>query len=215
MQMEKILNLDYHEDRWVDGNWSEQDLIKFEDDIISHWENGEIRGPIHLSNGNEKQLIKIFNKIGVGDWVFSTWRSHYHALLHGVEPQVLKEKILDGKSITIVDKDCKFYSSAIVTGTLPIALGVAKGLKLKGVDEKVWVFVGDMAFETGIFYEVHKYARNYDLPLHFIVEDNGVSTNTPTLDTWNGIQRQIPEDVIYYKYESKYPHYGTGKWVVF
>lgn len=215
MQMEKIINLENHENRWDQGNWSKQDLIDFEDDIISHWENGEIRGPIHLSNGNEEQLIKIFNKIGINDWVFSTWRSHYHALLHGVEPQVLKQKILDGKSITIVDKDSKFYSSAIVTGTLPIALGVAKSLKLKGSDEKVWVFLGDMAFESGIFYEVHKYARNYELPLHFIVEDNGVSTNTPTGATWNNIQREIPEDVIFYKYESKYPHYGTGKWVVF
>ena len=213
--MEKILNLDYHENRWVDGNWSAQDLIDFEDDIIKHWENGEIRGPIHLSNGNEEQLIKIFEKVGVDDWVFSTWRSHYHALLHGVEPSVLKQKILDGKSITIVDKNSKFYSSAIVTGTLPIALGVAKSIKYNGGNDKVWVFLGDMAFESGIFYEVHKYARNYDLPLHFVVEDNGVSTNTPTLDTWSGIQREIPEDVIYYKYESKYPHYGTGKWVVF
>ncbi len=213
--MEKIINLENHENRWDQGNWSKQDLIDFEDDIISHWENGEITGPIHLSNGNEEQLIKIFNKIGINDWVFSTWRSHYHALLHGVEPQVLKQKILDGKSITIVDKDSKFYSSAIVTGTLPIALGVAKSLKLKGSDEKVWVFLGDMAFESGIFYEVHKYARNYELPLHFIVEDNGVSTNTPTGATWNNIQREIPEDVIFYKYESKYPHYGTGKWVVF
>jgi len=210
-----IKNLDYHEDRWVDGNWSEQDLIDFENDIISHWEGGEIRGPIHLSNGNEKELIRIFNKIGIDDWVFSTWRSHYHALLHGMEPDKLKQKILDGKSITIVDKDSKFYASAIVTGTLPIALGVAKAIKLQKSDNKVWVFLGDMAFESGIFYEVHKYARNYDLPLYFVVEDNGVSTNTPTLDTWNGIQREIPEDVIYYKYESKYPHYGTGKWVVF
>ena len=215
MQMEKILNLDYHKDRWTESNLSAKELINFEDDIISHWENGEITGPIHLSNGNEEQLIKIFSKIGVEDWVFSTWRSHYHALLHGVEPSVLKQKILDGKSITIVDKECKFYSSAIVTGTLPIALGVAKALKLKNSKDKVWVFLGDMAFESGIFYEVHKYARNYDLPLHFVVEDNGVSTNTPTLDTWNGKQREIPEDVIYYKYESKYPHYGTGKWVVF
>ena len=213
--MEKILNLENHQDRWDGSNWTSQDLIDFEDDIIKHWENGEITGPIHLSNGNEEQLIKIFNKIGVEDWVFSTWRSHYHALLHGVEPSVLKQKILDGKSITIVDKECKFYSSAIVTGTLPIALGVAKALKLKNSKDKVWVFLGDMAFESGIFYEVHKYARNYDLPLHFVVEDNGVSTNTPTLDTWNGKQREIPEDVIYYKYESKYPHYGTGKWVVF
>lgn len=210
-----IKNLDYHEDRWTDGNWSEQDLIDFENDIISHWEGGEIRGPIHLSNGNEKELIRIFNKIGIEDWVFSTWRSHYHALLHGMEPDKLKQKILDGKSITIVDKDSKFYASAIVTGTLPIALGVAKAIKLQKSDNKVWVFLGDMAFESGIFYEVHKYARNYDLPLYFVVEDNGVSTNTPTLDTWNGIQREIPEDVIYYKYESNYPHYGTGKWVVF
>ena len=155
--MEKILNLDYHEDRWVDGNWSVQNLIDFEDDIIKHWENGEITGPIHLSNGNEKQLIKIFEKVGVDDWVFSTWRSHYHALLHGVEPSVLKQKILDGKSITIVDKNSKFYSSAIVTGTLPIALGVAKSIKYNGGNDKVWVFLGDMAFETGIFYEAHKY----------------------------------------------------------
>ena len=160
--MEKILNLDYHEDRWLDGNLSKEDLIAFEDDIISHWENGEITGPIHLSHGNEEQLINVFKKVGVEDWVFSTWRSHYHALLHGVEKSTLKEKILAGKSITIVDKKSNFYSSAIVTGTLPIALGVAKSLKLKGSDEKVWVFVGDMAFESGIFYEVHKYARNYD-----------------------------------------------------
>jgi len=210
-----IKNLDYHEDRWESGNYTKEELIQFEDDIISHWEGGEITGPIHLSNGNEEQLIEVFKKISPTDWVFSTWRSHYHALLHGVEKSKLKQKILDGKSITIVDKESKFYASAIVTGTLPIALGVAKSLKQKNSDEKVWVFLGDMAFESGIFYEVHKYARNYDLPLHFIVEDNGVSTNTPTGATWNNIQREIPEDVIFYKYESKYPHYGTGKWVVF
>ena len=213
--METILNLENHQDRWQGSNWTSQDLINFEDDIISHWENGEIRGPIHLSNGNEEQLIKIFSKIGVDDWVFSTWRSHYHALLHGVEPKVLKQKILDGKSITIIDKNSNFYSSAIVNGIIPIALGVAKALKLKNSKDKVWCFVGDMTFETGLFYEAHKYARNFDLPLYFVVEDNGVSTNTPTSDTWNGIQREIPNDVIYYKYKSKYPHYGTGKWVVF
>ena len=125
-EMETILNLENHQDRWQGSNWTSQDLIDFEDDIISHWENGEIRGPIHLSNGNEEQLIKIFSKIGVDDWVFSTWRSHYHALLRGVEPKVLKQKILDGKSITIIDKNSNFYSSAIVNGIIPMALGVVK-----------------------------------------------------------------------------------------
>jgi pyruvate dehydrogenase E1 component alpha subunit len=211
----EIKNLNYHEDRWLDGNYTEKELIQFEDDIISHWESGEIRGPIHLSNGNEEQLIEVFKKIAPTDWVLSTWRSHYHALLHGVEKDKLKQKILDGKSITVIDKESKFYSSAIVTGILPIALGVAKSIKYNGGDDKVWCFIGDMTFETGIFYEVHKYARNFDLPLYFIVEDNEVSTNTPTAATWNGTQREIPKDVIYYKYKSKYPHYGTGKWVVF
>ena len=85
--MGKINNLDYHKDRWTDGNWSKQDLIDFEDDIITHWSNGEITGPVHLSNGNEEQLIKIFSKVHPNDWVFSTWRSHYHGLLHGIEPK--------------------------------------------------------------------------------------------------------------------------------
>jgi TPP-dependent pyruvate/acetoin dehydrogenase alpha subunit len=92
---------------------------------------------------------------------------------------------------------------------------VATAIKRDGKDDKVWCFVGDMSFESGQFYEVHKYARNYDLPLYFIVEDNGVSTNTPTETTWGYKLRDIPDDVIWYQYTSKYPHYGTGKWVVF
>ena len=35
-----------------------------------------------------------------------------------------------------------------------------------------------MTFETGIFYECYKYVNNYNLPIKFVVEDNGLSTNT-------------------------------------
>ena len=191
-----------------------QTLINFENAIIEEWESGKIRGPIHLSNGNEEQLIEIFSRIQPSDWVFSTWRSHYHALLKGISPQWITDEILAGKSITLCNIDEKFYSSAIVGGTLSIALGVAMGIKEKGSDEKVWCFIGDMSFESGIFYEVHKYARNFDLPIYFIVEDNDISTYTPTEATWNK-KREMPDDVIYYKYKSKFPHYGSGKWVVF
>ena len=193
---------------------TKEDLINFEELIVTHWEDAKIRGPIHLSNGNEEQLIEIFKRIKTTDWVFSTWRSHYHALLKEVCPVWIEEEILKGKSITICNIDEKFYSSAIVGGTLSIALGVAMGIKQNGGAEKVFVFVGDMSFESGIFYEVHKYARNFDLPIVFVVEDNGVSTYTPTEATWNK-KREIPDDVIYYSYESKFPHYGTGKWIAF
>lgn len=196
-------------------DWSKEKLIHFENKIIESWEGGKIRGPIHLSNGNETQLIEVFKRIKETDWVFSTWRSHYHALLKGISPDWVEREILAGKSITLCNHTEKFYSSAIVGGTLSIALGVAMSIKRDGGNDKVWVFVGDMSFESGLFYETHKYARNFDLPLYFIIEDNSVSTNTPTSVTWNKIKKKIPNDVIYYKYSSKYPHYGTGKWVVF
>jgi pyruvate dehydrogenase E1 component alpha subunit len=140
---------------------------------------------LHLSNENEKQLIEIFKRISTNDWVFSTWRSHYHALLKGVSTEFVEIEVLEGKSINICNVDEKFYSSAIVGGTLSIALGVAQSIKKDNGTDKVWCFIGDMSFESGIFYEVHKYARNFDLPLHFIIEDNGVSTYTPTDATWN------------------------------
>ena len=197
-----------------DVNLSKSDLIDFESDIVKHWEGGDIKAPVHLSDGNEKQLIEIFSRISYHDHIFSTWRSHYHALCHGISKQWLKNEILEGRSITICNLDHNFYSSAIVTGIIPLALGTSIGLKRQNSSQKVWCFLGDMTLETGIFYECHKYARNFDLPLYFIVEDNGVSTQTPTDATWK-VKRDIPEDVIHYNYKSKYPHYGTGKWVVF
>ena len=192
-----------------------EDLIKYEKMIADHWEAGRIKGPVHLSGGNESELIEIGKRIKTTDWVFSTWRSHYHALIKGVPSEWLEEEILAGRSITIVSQEHKFYASAIVGAIIPIATGVALANKREGKDDVVWCFIGDMAFETGGFYEMHKYAQRYDLPIRFVVEDNGVSTNTPTEETWNGIKREIPDDIIWYDYKKQWPHYGTGKWIVF
>ena len=198
-----------------DARFTKDDLVKYERMIADHWEAGKIKGPVHLSGGNEEQLIEIGKRIKDTDWVFSTWRSHYHALIKGVCPVWLEEEILAGRSITIVSEKDKFYASAIVSSIIPIAVGAAMGIKQSGGDEKVWCFIGDMAFETGGFMEMHKYAKRYNLPIHFVVEDNGVSTNTPTEATWNGIKSEAPNDVIWYDYKKEWPHYGTGKWVIF
>ena len=46
-----------------------------------------------------------------------------------------------------------------------------------------------MTYETGVFYECYKYAKNFRLPIKFIVEDNGLSTNTPTKKAWRIISK--------------------------
>ena len=193
---------------------TKEELIAFETEVAERYENGEILAPIHLSKDNEDELIEIFQYIHKDDWVFSAWRNHYHALLHGFDRQELMDSIIEGGSMATSSNVNKFYSSAIVGGIIPIALGAAMALKRKGSDRKVWCFIGDMTFETGGFYECHKYAKNFNLPLQFVVEDNNLSVHTPTDTTW-GVKKNIPSDVVYYRYENGYPHHGTGAWVNF
>jgi len=195
-------------------NMTPDELIDFESRVRDAYEAGEIKGPVHLAKNNEDFLIEIFQYIDEKDWVFVPWRNHYQALLHGVDPEKLFKSIAQGNSMHTNNVNPNFYSSSIVGGILPLALGAAMALKRKGSQRRVWCFVGDMTMETGGFHEVYKYAKNFDLPIEWVVEDNNLSVHTPTDMAWKNKQK-IPDDVIYYKYEMGYPHHGTGKWVNF
>lgn len=189
-------------------------LIEFEEKICTIFNEGLIKAPIHLYNGNEDEMINIFKNVKDEDWVFCTWRSHYQCLLKGVDEDRLIEDIKRGKSITLCYPSHKIYSSAIVTGIVPIAVGAAIDIKRKGGSEHVWCFVGDMTAETGTFHENHKYAVNFDLPITFVIEDNSKSVCTETLSVWNHKEHTYSkpgvEKIIYYRYNTKYPHAGSG-----
>lgn len=201
---------------------TEEDLIEFETEMAACFDAAMIRAPIHLYNGNEKQMIEVFKKhqISNEDWVLCSWRSHYQCLLKGVPKEKLKKAILAGRSISLCFKEQRILCSAIVTGALPIALGIALDIKREGGTNRVYCFMGDMTSETGLAHECIKYAKNNKLPIHFIVEDNGKSVCTDTRATW-GMKKLTYENVedeyvTYYKYKlEKYPHAGAGKRVQF
>ena len=197
-----------------DVNVTPEELIAFETKVKDTYEAGKIKGPIHLAKNNEEQLIEIFQYIHEDDWVFVPWRNHYQAILHGVDKNKLFESICNGNSMHTNNVEPNFYSSSIVGGIIPLAVGAAMALKRKNKSNRVWCFVGDMTMETGVFHEAYKYAKNFDLPLEWVVEDNNMSIHTPTDMAWNK-KMQIPNDVISYSYEMGYPHHGTGKWVNF
>ncbi len=193
---------------------TKEELIQFEDEVSDLYTSGKVRAPIHLSDGNEEQLIEMFEKVDKNDWVFSTHRSHYHALLHGIDREWVRQEILGGMSITLNNPQHRFFASAIMGGILPIAVGVAMALKRKNEKRHVWVFVGDMCAEMGVFEETVKYAERNELPITFVVEDNGSSVGTPTQKVWGEAPRK--SKVIKYVYEKKkYPHVGSGQWVTF
>ena len=190
------------------------ELLAFEADIAAEFEAGNIPHPVHLAGGNEAQLIEIFKLVdNDNDWVACSWRSHYHALLKGVPPTKVKDAIMAGRSIALCFPEHRMISSVIVGGIAPIALGIAWALKREGRPGRVWCFVGDMTASTGIFTECMRYAMGHDLPIQFIMEDNGMSVCTPTREVWG----QHPPDSKFfgYAYTLTRPHVGIGKFVRF
>ena len=194
---------------------NKKDLISFETEIATLFNAGKIKAPVHLYKGNEDNIIDVFKNIKKNDWVFCSWRSHYQCLLKGVPYQELKDEIIAGRSISLCFPKYKIFSSAMVGGVLPIAVGTAMSIKLKKVkSSKVFCFMGEMTSETGIAHECIKYSRNFKLPIHFVVEDNEKSVCTDTREAWNqkklSFEKRNDDYVTYYKYKTSYPHAGAG-----
>ncbi len=196
-----------------------EDLINFETEIAGLFNAAKIRAPVHLYSGNEAQMIEIFRDVRREDWVCCSWRSHYQCLLKGVPPDQVRSEILAGRSISLCFPEYRVVSSAIVGGIIPIAVGIALGIKRRGESARVHCFMGDMTAETGIAYECIKYSYNHKLPIRFIVEDNAKSVCTDTRESW--AQPTLTHEgqshplVVYYKYQTKYPHAGAGVRVQF
>ena len=194
--------------------FSVNELIEFEAEVANKFYQGEIKAPVHLSHGGEIELIDIFTSIEKKDFVFTTWRSHYHALLKGIPTKLIMDEIMAGNSISLNFPEFNFYSSAIAGTHIPVAVGVAYGLKMVNSSSKVWCFVGDMTAESGIANSSFKYAQNYDLPITFVVEDNNLSVCSDTRKIWNDTKLShdhgLFSKVKSYKYSSKYPHAGAG-----
>jgi pyruvate dehydrogenase E1 component alpha subunit len=211
---------------------SKAELIAFESRIRELWEAGELPYLIHLCGGNEDQLIEIFKAVHTGDWVFSTHRSHYHALLSGICPERLEQLIRRGKSMFVFERQqagmpacgvrdplfssrVNFFTSSILAGTCAIAVGVAWQLKQAGSSNRVYCFLGDGAEEQGHFYEAVLFADGHALPVTFIIEDNDRSVDTP-LKERRGADRGSrafptwPNCVTRYRYQPTYPHAGSG-----
>jgi len=188
--------------------WTAEELIAFEDRIGELYLDNKLPFLFHLSGGNENQLIEIFKNIKEGDYVISNHRSHYHALLHGIPPEVVEDRILNGRSMFIYDRERNFFCSAIIGGTPAIAAGIAWALKRKGSSQRVWCFIGDGTEDSGHTYEAVRYVDGFDLPCTFVIENNNRSVESTNEERWGkaaNYQWNSPS-VIKYSYDITYPH---------
>ena len=160
-----------------------------------------MRCPIHLSIGQEAVAAATGLALNNSDIAISYHRSHAHFLskegdpkklfaeLHGYEEGCSKGV---GGSMHLIDLKNNFYgSTAIVSNSIPIGVGLAYSLKLAKKKSIVCIYIGDAAVEEGVFFESINFSILKKLPVVFICENNFFSVYTHLKD------RQPPQRKIY------------------
>lgn len=148
----------------------------------------KVRGPIHLSTGQEPVAAGVCAHLRHEDLLTSTHRGHGHTLAKGADPARMMCELFGrasgynggkGGSMHIADFDVGMLgANGVVAAGMPIAVGAAHSLKLQGRDAMVVCFFGDGAINRGPFLEALNWAVVYDLPVLFVCEDNRISATT-------------------------------------
>ncbi|WP_293223879.1 thiamine pyrophosphate-dependent dehydrogenase E1 component subunit alpha [Ottowia sp.] len=147
-----------------------------------------VRGPLHLSTGQEAVAAGVCAHLTPADLLTSTHRGHGHTLAKGADPTRMMCELFGrasgynggkGGSMHIADFSVGMLgANGVVAAGLPIAVGAAQGLKIRGQDAIAVCFFGDGAINRGPFMEALNWAVVYQLPVLFVCEDNRISATT-------------------------------------
>ena len=150
---------------------------------------GEVVCPVHLYVGQEAIAAGVCAALKAEDYAVSTHRSHGHFLAKGGSLRALLAEVLGkatgasrgfGGSMHLTEPAVGFLgSSAIVGGSIPIAVGAALAARQLGQPRVAVAFFGDGATDEGVFYESVNLAVLYKLPVIFVCENNRFSTHMP------------------------------------
>lgn len=162
---------------------------KFEERVAELLLQDEIKCPTHLYIGQEAVATGVCVNLQKDDYVFSTHRSHGHYIAKGGDIKTLMAELHGkstgcskgrGGSMHLASAEIGLPgSSAIVAGTIPLAVGAALGFFMQRRDAVSVGFFGDGAVNEGIFYESLNFASLKKLPVIFVCENNLYSTHMP------------------------------------
>ena len=149
-----------------------------------------VRGPLHLSTGQEAVAAGVCHALVKEDMLTSTHRGHGHTLAKGANATKMMCELFGratgynkgkGGSMHIADFSVGMLgANGVVAAGIPIATGAAHALKIQKKPYLVACFFGDGASNRGPFLEGLNWAQVYGLPVLFICEDNRISATTPT-----------------------------------
>ncbi len=144
---------------------------------------------LHLYSGHEAVAVGAMAHMTKGvDHIITAYRDHAQALIIGVDPNLVMAEMFGkktgvsggkGGSMHLASKAHNFWGGyAIVGGHLPLAAGIALEAQYHDTGAVVLSHVGDGATNNGYFHEALNFAGLWDLPVIWLIENNGYGMGT-------------------------------------
>ncbi len=163
-------------------------IRRFEERSLRAYQQGHIGGFLHLYIGQEAVAVGSVSVMSDEDHVITAYRDHGHALAVGMDMDECMAELFGkrtgcskgkGGSMHFFAPDKNFWGGhGIVGGQTPLGLGIAFALKQRKKKGACLCFMGDGATNQGPFYESLNLASLWNLPVIYIIENNGYSMGT-------------------------------------
>lgn len=162
-------------------------IREMEHTIERFFQEGRLRGTTHCCIGQEAVPVAMSYLIDIEkDYLCSGHRAHGLSMMMTMKPELLLGEIMGkpwgmakglGGSQHVYYKH--YYTNGITGGMVPVAAGIAFTLKQTLSQSIAVVDFGDGAMNEGYVLETFNLAKEMDLPLLFILENNGYAMSTP------------------------------------
>lgn len=163
-------------------------IRRFEQTALKFYNQGKMGGFLHLYIGQEAVAVGTVSQMGDNDHVITAYRDHGHALAVGMAMNECMAELFGkatgcskgkGGSMHYFAPDKNYWGGhGIVGGQTPLGLGLAYGIKYKGLKGAALCFLGDGAVNQGCFYESLNLASLFELPVIYVIENNKYSMGT-------------------------------------
>jgi TPP-dependent pyruvate/acetoin dehydrogenase alpha subunit len=160
----------------------------FEERLHVDFSRGDIPGFVHLYAGEEAAATAIMSHLGDDDRIASTHRGHGHCIAKGVSVVSMMKEIYGRKGGACNGKGGSMHIADLSRGMMgangilgagaPLACGAGLAAKHRGTRDVAISFVGDGASNQGTFLESLNLAAVWNLPVIFVVENNGYAEST-------------------------------------
>lgn len=164
-------------------------IRRFEHEALAQYQKpGRMGGFLHLYNGQESVAVGTISLCGDHDHLITAYRNHGHALAVGMSMNECMAELFGkstgcskgkGGSMHFFAPDKNYWGGhGIVAGQTPLGLGLAYGIKYKELPGCSLCFLGDGAINQGAFHESLNLAALFELPVVYVIENNGYSMGT-------------------------------------